>query len=188
MDFKFKDKIKRIFHIVNEEKAAMEYCYNHGFKSGKNFHYNSGYPIDSNWPWLISVGDNVTLATGAKLLAHDASTAPGCHYTKIGIVKLGNNVFIGCNSIVLCNVRIGDNVIVGAGSVVTDDLESNGVYAGNPAKFICSYDEYAKRHTKNVHKGGENIFFKPWYEWPDASEDMKNEMCSILENTGGYVK
>lgn len=53
----------------------MEYAKTHGFTHGANFQYNSGYPIDGNWPWLISVGDNVTLASGVKLLAYDASTA-----------------------------------------------------------------------------------------------------------------
>ena len=46
----------------------MEYAKEHGFIHGANFQYNSGYPIDGNWPWLISVGDNVTLASGVKLL------------------------------------------------------------------------------------------------------------------------
>lgn len=118
---------------TNPEKAAMEYCYAHGFTSGKDFHYYSGYPVDSNWPWLISVGDNVTLSSNVRLLAHDASTAKTGAHTKIGIVKIGSNVFIGADSIVLCNTRIGDNVIIGAGSVVTKDVPSNSVYAGNPA-------------------------------------------------------
>lgn len=71
----------------------MEYALSHGFTHGKNFHYNSGYPIDANYPWLITVGDDVTLATGVKLLAHDASTAKidGVR-TRIGIIEIGNNV------------------------------------------------------------------------------------------------
>lgn len=58
----------------NGELQAMEYALSHGFTHGNNFHYNTGYPIDANYPWLITVGDDVTLATGVKLLAHDAST------------------------------------------------------------------------------------------------------------------
>lgn len=81
-----------VFGRKSPEKAAMEYCYKHGFTSGKNFQYNSGYPIDANWPWLISVGDNVTLASNVRLLAHDASTAKTGIRTKVGIVRIGNNV------------------------------------------------------------------------------------------------
>lgn len=110
-----------------------------------NVKFNSGYPIDMNFPWLITIGNNVTLASNVRLLAHDASTAlvEDVH-TKLGIVKIGDNVFIGADSVVLCNVRIGDNVVIGANSVVTHDIPSNSVYAGNPAKYICSFDEFQK--------------------------------------------
>ena len=165
----------------------MKYCYDHGFKAGKNFHYNSGYPIDSNWPWLISVGDDVTLATGVKLLAHDASTAriSGVH-TKIGIVKIGNNVFIGANSIVLCNTRIGDNVIIGAGSVVTHDIPSNSVYAGNPAKFICTYDDFATKH-RTAQKDHKRFNKYKWSEWQSASKEEWKKMREDLQDTYGYL-
>lgn len=66
-----------------------------------------------------------------------------------GIVEIGNNVFIGMNTIIERNVKIGDNVVIGAGSIVTKDCESNGVYAGVPAKKLMSINEYfAKRLVK----------------------------------------
>ncbi len=165
----------------------MNYCYANGFTAGKNFSYNTGFPIDGNFPWLISVGDNVTLATGVKILAHDASTAKidGVH-TKIGIVDIGNNVFIGCNSIVLCNTRIGDNVVIGAGSVVTRDVPSNSVYGGNPAKFICTFEEYSKKHQDNQHTHP-NCREHPWYDWPKASAEDKAKMKEKLKDMHGYL-
>lgn len=184
-----KKLIRKIYYFIkggNPDEEAIEYAKAHGFRAGKNFHYNSGYPIDGNWPWLISVGDNVTLATGVKLLAHDASTAKTGVHTKIGIVSIGNNVFIGANSIVLCNTRIGDNVVVGAGSVVTHDIPSNSVYAGNPARFICSFEEYAKKHRDNqkIHP----IFREhTWQEWPDADPEEWERMREKLKNTFGYL-
>ena len=132
------------------EKAAMDYCFAHGFTAGKSFQYNSGYPIDANWPWLISVGDDVTLESNVRILAHDASTVKAGAHTKIGVVKIGNNVFIGADSIVLCNTRIGDNVIVGVGSVVMHDIPSNSVYAGNPARRVCSFEAFQEKHLKNL--------------------------------------
>lgn len=164
----------------------MDYCYAHGFTSGKNFQYNSGYPIDANWPWLISVGDDVTLASNVRILAHDASTAKTGAHTKVGIVRIGNNVFIGADSIVLCNTRIGDNVIIGAGSVVTKDIPSNSVYAGNPAKFICTFEEYRNKHLSNrmTHP---TFGQHPWNEWINASDEEKAEMKKQLEDTFGYL-
>lgn len=179
--------IERIFRGgANPEKETMNYCFSHGFKAGKNFSYNSGYPIDANWPWLISVGDNVTLASNVRILAHDASTVKAGVKTKIGIVKIGNNVFIGADSIVLCNTRIGDNVIIGAGSVVTSDIPSNSVYAGNPARYICSFEEFSLKHQENQKK--HPIFREhSWKEWPNASEEEWNEMREKLKDTYGYL-
>lgn len=185
---RFKDILKAIVPPprTSPEKAAMEYCYTHGFTSGKNFQYNSGYPIDSNWPWLISIGDDVTLASNVRILAHDASTAKTGVRTKIGIVRIGNNVFIGADSIVLCNTRIGDNVIIGAGSVVTQDIPSNSVYAGNPARFICTFDEYQRKHKEN--QATHPIFREhTWQEWSNASDAEKEEMRRKLANTFGYL-
>ena len=53
-----------------------------------------------------------------------------------GRPRIGNNVYIASNSTVIGGISIGDNVIIGAGSVVTKDIPSDGIYAGNPAKFI----------------------------------------------------
>lgn len=164
----------------------MKYAEEHGFTHGINFQYNSGYPIDSNWPWLISVGDNVTLASGVRLLAHDASTAKTGVHTKIGIVQIGNNVFIGADTIVLPNIRIGDNVVIGAGSVVTRDVPSNSIFAGNPAHFVCSFEEFQKKHLEN--QKSHPIFRQhTWQEWSEASESEKNKMKSQLKNTFGYL-
>lgn len=181
----FKKLYRKFFHRSNADKDAMDYAYQHGFRSGKNFHYNSGFPIDANLPWLISVGDNVTLATGVKLLAHDASTTHTGISTKIGIVQVGNNVFIGANTIVLCNTRIGDNVIVGAGSVVTHDIPSNSVYAGNPAKFVCTFEEYSQKHHEG-HSTHPRFPQHKWNEWSYASQEDWDSMRNALHDTYGY--
>ena len=145
---------------ASPEKAAMDYCFAHGFTAGKNFHYNSGYPIDANWPWLISVGDDVTLSSNVRILAHDASTVKVGAHAKIGIVKIGNNVFIGADSVVLCNTRIGDNVIIGAGARIAHDIPSNSV-AVMGGQIICKLDEYLA-HYKNIQGSKFCINEFPW--------------------------
>lgn len=69
----------------------------------------------------------MTFGPHVQVLAHDASMHNVLGYTKIGRVRIGNNVFIGAGSIVLPNVQIGDNSIVGAGSIVTKDISPNVV-------------------------------------------------------------
>ena len=64
---------------------------------------------------------------------------------KAGVTRIGDNVLIGVHSIVTMGVKIGNNVIIGAGSVVTKDIPSNVVAAGNPAKDICTLDDYYKK-------------------------------------------
>ena len=55
-------------------------------------------------------------------------------------IRIGNNVFIGANSIILKGVQIGDGAVIGAGSVVSKNVGCNEVYAGNPAVKIKQLD------------------------------------------------
>ena len=51
-------------------------------------------------------------------------------------VSIGNNVWIGCNVIILKGVNIGDGAVIAAGSVVTKDVPAGALVGGNPAKII----------------------------------------------------
>lgn len=51
-------------------------------------------------------------------------------------IRIGKNVFIGCNSIILKGTEIGDNCVVGAGSVIHGKFLDNSIIAGNPARLI----------------------------------------------------
>ena len=51
-------------------------------------------------------------------------------------IKIGDDVFIGANSIILKGVKIGDRSIIAAGSVVTKDIPVGQIWGGNPARFI----------------------------------------------------
>lgn len=76
----------------------------------------------------------------SNLYSHsDLSTKP---------IKIGHNVWLGESVIILPGVKIGDGSIVGAGSVVTKDLDSQSIYAGNPAKKIKVFDHKSKKWKK----------------------------------------
>ena len=85
----------------------------------------------------IIIGDRCTITHGCIILSHDRSKKRiDLNDKGKGTVRLGNDVFIGVNSVILRDVTIGDYSIVGAGSVVTKDVPPNVVVAGNPAKII----------------------------------------------------
>lgn len=62
-------------------------------------------------------------------------------------VKIGNNVFIGAESIILPGTTICDNCIVwGGGTVIKGQTVPNSIYAGNPAKRIGDVENFAKKY------------------------------------------
>lgn len=71
--------------------------------------------IDCGHEFLVSMGNNVTVASGARILTHDGSTKKIVGYSRVGRVDIGDDVFIGAGAIVLPNVKIGSKVVVGGG-------------------------------------------------------------------------
>ncbi len=157
-----------------------------GLKVGKNFKRLHGVILDPAHCFLITIGDDVTMAPNVHILAHDASTCHGLGYAKIGRVNIGNNVFIGASTVVLPNVTIGNDVIVGANAVVSKDLPENGVYAGNPAKKIMSYDEYIEKQKQvfeNAPVYGEEYTMRN----KNLTDEQKEEMYKALEGKMGFI-
>ena len=156
-----------------------------GLKIGRNFKMMGGVVIDPSHCWLIEIGDDVTLAPHVHILAHDASTKIHLGYTKIARVKIGDKVFIGAGSVVLPGVTIGDNVIIGAGSVVSHDIPSGTVAVGNPARVICSLQEYLNRQKSRMT--ADTVFDKS-YTLPAITEEKKSEMIQRLDISKiGYI-
>ncbi len=129
-------------------------------------------------PVLLEIGDYVKVTQGVVIITHDYSRSVLRRvYGQIigdgAPVHIGNNVFIGINSIILMGTEIGDNTIVGAGSVVKGKFPPNVVIAGSPARIICSLKEFhEKRKKQTVLEAKEYIrqFFKRNARLPQAHE------------------
>jgi len=97
-------------------------------------------------PYLIKLGDHVTITEGVRFITHDGGVwvfrpiHPDIDV--FGKIVVGNNVFIGTGAIVLPGVTIGENSIIGAGAVVTRDIPPGSVAVGVPAKPIMTVDDY----------------------------------------------
>ena len=105
------------------------------------------------YPQLVFIHSNVIIASDVRFTVHDAihhmlNIKYGTHdfSEKVGCIEIMDNVFVGSGSRILYNIRIGSNTIIGAGSFVNKDISGNGVYAGIPARYICSFDEYVEKH------------------------------------------
>jgi len=125
-----------------------------GAQIGNNCDFLGGMAtFNSAEPYLIHIGDKVTITQGVLFVTHDGATRVFRDLTpewkagtvKMGRIEIGDNVFIGVGSIILPNIKIGSNVVIGAGAVVTNDIPSNAVAAGVPARILCSVEEYARR-------------------------------------------
>lgn len=99
--------------------------------------------FDDMYPELISIGSNAMITSGTKILTHFYDEAESVrqgyeHKFYHGRVRIGHNVFIGLNVLIVKDVSIGDNAIVAAGSVVISDVPADAIFAGNPARQIGS--------------------------------------------------
>jgi sugar O-acyltransferase (sialic acid O-acetyltransferase NeuD family) len=87
----------------------------------------------------VSIGDGVICNTNASI-DHECIIEPYVHIAPgavlCGNVHVGENSFIGANSVIKQGIQIGKNVTIGAGSVIVKNILEEGVYAGNPAKKI----------------------------------------------------
>lgn len=105
-----------------------------GAKIGKGCFIGSNVVFDGIYPNLIEIGDHCIITTGTHILSHFFNTNDRRFYA--GKVVIGNNVFIGINTLIVNAVSIGDNAVIAAGSIVNKDIPANEVWGGNPARFI----------------------------------------------------
>lgn len=140
-------KIRKKFYEKILKKDTMEldiqYYRNNGAKIGNNVRTFS--PIISSEPYLIEISDNVTISSGVLFTTHDNSVSKLLDDVTdvFGRIRILDGCFIGQNTIILPGVTLGEHTIVGAGSVVTKSFhDGKVVIAGNPAKIICSIEEY----------------------------------------------
>lgn len=119
------------------------YCdYGSHIEVGKNFFANYNCTILD--VAKVKIGDNCQMAPNVAIYTAGHPVHPDTRNTmyEYGIeVVIGDNVWIGGNSVICPGVTIGDNAVIGAGSVVTKDIPEWCIAAGNPCKVIRKITE-----------------------------------------------
>ena len=169
-------KIKRLFEELQLHTNPKKYCKKHGIKVGKDTYFTGKMNFGSE-PYLVEIGNHV-LIVGATFITHE-----GAHWVLKGLdpnlgeifgygrIKVCDNVYIGHQCTILRGVTIGPNTIVGACSLVNKSLEPNCVYAGVPAKKICTLDEFKEKFLKDM----------PEFDLKNYKENKMEEVLKIVD-------
>lgn len=124
------------------------YCdYGFNIEVGKNFFANYNCTILD--VAKVKIGDNCQFAPNVAIYTagHPIHPVSRNSQYEYGIsVTIGDNVWIGGNSVIVPGVHIGSNTVIGAGSVVTKDIPDWVIAAGNPCRVIRKITEEDKEY------------------------------------------
>lgn len=140
--------IDRIFsvllrHFLNPEKYARYI----GVKIGANCLIST-----RNWssePYLIEIGNNVQVTNNVYFHTHGGANVVRMLYPDFdffGKIKIEDWAYIGANSQIMPGVTIGEGALVAAGSIVTKSVAPHTVVGGNPARFICTVEDFIEKN------------------------------------------
>ncbi len=121
-----------------------------GMHIGRDVNLPASTWIDTSHCYLISIGDHTGLGPDCMILAHDAQMDEYLDAARLGRVVIHESCHIGARCVILSGVEIGPRTLVGANSVVSKSLPPDTVCAGNPAKVICSLEEYLTKHREQM--------------------------------------
>jgi acetyltransferase-like isoleucine patch superfamily enzyme len=158
---------KILFPNTYSSDAYINYLRKKGVSIGKGCYIWSPNHtfIDVQRSEMLEIGEYCKITRGVIILNHDYSMSVirrkyHIHIGDARKTKIGNNVFIGMNAIILMGTHIGNNCIVGAGAVVSGRFDDDVVIAGNPARVVCTIEEYYKKHRENQYSKAAEFYFE----------------------------
>jgi len=144
-------------HTISQniyDRAYIEVSKKRGMKVGNDVIFVEAPDFGSE-PYLIEIGDRTKITAGCRFITHDGAMYVIRSMEKyedarnFGRIKIGENCFIGNSCTLLPGSQMGNNCILGAGSVLNSSMPDNSVYAGVPAKFICTIEQYGDKALEN---------------------------------------
>lgn len=139
----------------------------------------------STEPYLITIGNNAALTHGVAIHTHGGGRTlrrmiPD--FDSFGKVVIEDWAYIGSGAQIMPGVTIGKGSLVAAGSIVTKSVPAGVVVAGNPARIICTIDEFMERNKgKNLHSKGMSTRKKKKYllSLSDEKFERKKDMAFV---------
>lgn len=121
-------------------EPPIYFCYGTHIDIGKGCYINVNCSfIDDG---KITIGNAVMFGPAVTIATVGHPINPSLReYMYCDHVTIGDNCWIGANSVICPGVTIGENTVIGAGSVVTKDIPANCVAAGNPCRVIREINE-----------------------------------------------
>ena len=170
---------------VKRQRRRWEALRNKGMKIGKRVNLPMSTWIDTSHCFLISIGDNCGFGEECLILAHDAMPDEFIDSTRIGLVTIHESCHFGARAVILPGVEIGPRSIVGSNAVVTKDIPPDSVAVGNPAKVICTLEEFLTKQRKAM----ETLPLFPFKEYDinHITPEKKLEMLAKLSKSDGYM-
>lgn len=130
-------------------------------------------------PYLITIGNRVQITADVRFYTHGGGQVARQQYPDFDIfgkIKVEDGAYVGACSMIMAGVTIGEGALVAAGSVVTKSVAPRTVVAGNPARQICTVDEYIEKNLKyNLNTKG-------------MSAKAKRELLESLPDSSFIVK
>lgn len=108
-----------------------------GVKIGSNVAIGTSVIIETAYPQLVSIGDNVSISMRSVIVAHFRESTDKAKAAGEASVRIEDNAYIGAGAIILPNLTIGQGAVVTAGSVVSQSVPSLTMVQGNPAKPVA---------------------------------------------------
>jgi maltose O-acetyltransferase len=155
-----------------------------GLSMGTNVRFAGEVFLDPSHCALICIGNNITFAPKVRIIAHDASTKQFLGFTRIGRVTICDDCFIGDSVVVLPGVTIGPRAVIGAGSVVSKDIPENSIALGNPARVICSLDDYLRRRRHAAAERG--VLGREYWE-ENLTNERRLQLIERLSSGDGFI-
>lgn len=142
--------IKNLFGKTGESffiEPPFRCDYGYNIEIGENFYSNYNCIILDCAK--VTIGNNVFLApnVGIYTAGHPIHYEPrNEEYEYAFPISIGNNVWIGGNTVINPGVNIGNNCVIGSGSVITKDIPANCIAVGNPCRVIREITDEDKNY------------------------------------------